>query len=353
MGGDAGVASEPGHGSRFWFEARLELAQEERTGDTVFGNDLEAEPAESLRTLESRLRERHAGARILLTEDNAANLEVALEWLRAADLRIDVALTGEEAVQAARRDRYDLILMDVQLPGIDGLQATREIRAMPAHRDTPVLSMTANAFGEDRLACEQAGMQDHIVKPVDPELLYRTLLRWLPPGAMTATDAGTDTGGAGTRARTSERAGARPRRIGGGPLLRRPHRCLRARAQAIRADLPQRHRRAERPARRRCARRGTPPGALVEGRQRGDRRECAVGARRVVRTRRGRRHRRRRAGHRRAGAVARVGAGGGRDRRAAGHHAVERTRARPPTRRGWTANSTAWSRCSKRPTSRP
>ncbi|HEY6514180.1 MAG TPA: PAS domain-containing protein [Burkholderiaceae bacterium] len=189
MGGDSGVSSEPGHGSRFWFEARLELAQQERSGDTVFGNDLQAEPEESLRTLESRLRERHAGARVLLTEDNAANLEVALEWLRAADLQVDVALTGEEAVQAAQRERYDLILMDVQLPGIDGLQATREIRAMPAYSDTPVLSMTANAFGEDRLACEQAGMQDHIVKPVNPELLYRTLLRWLPPGAMAAADA--------------------------------------------------------------------------------------------------------------------------------------------------------------------
>ena len=184
MGGDAGVISEPGHGSRFWFEARLELADEERTGDTVFGSDLDVEPADSLRTLETRLREQHAGARILLTEDNAANLEVAHEWLQAVNLQVDVALSGEEAVQAARRNRYDLILMDVQLPGIDGLQATREIRALPAHRHTPVLSMTANAFGEDRLACEQAGMQDHIVKPVDPQLLYATLLRWLRPGAV-------------------------------------------------------------------------------------------------------------------------------------------------------------------------
>jgi CheY-like chemotaxis protein len=190
MGGDAGVSSEPGRGSRFWFEARLELAQEERSGDTVFGDDIEAEPGESLRELEARLHQQHAGARILLTEDNAANLEVALEWLHAADLQVDVALSGEEAVQAARRNRYDLILMDVQLPGIDGLQATREIRALPAYRDTPVLSMTANAFGDDRLACEQAGMQDHIVKPVDPELLYSTLLRWLPRGAaQTAANA--------------------------------------------------------------------------------------------------------------------------------------------------------------------
>ena len=188
MGGDAGVSSEPGRGSRFWFEARLALAQEP-TGDTVFGDDTLVDPGEALREFEARLRQEHPGARILLTEDNAANLEVALEWLRAAGLQVDVALTGEEAVRAARSEKYDLILMDVQLPGIDGLQATREIRTLPAHRDTPVLSMTANAFGEDRLACEQAGMQDHIVKPVDPALLYGTLLRWLPPGRPAAARA--------------------------------------------------------------------------------------------------------------------------------------------------------------------
>ncbi|HEX6020137.1 MAG TPA: ATP-binding protein, partial [Burkholderiaceae bacterium] len=184
MGGDTGVSSVPGHGSRFWFDARLEPVHEAPSGDTVFGGDLDAAPEEEpLRSLETRLREQHAGARILLVEDNAANLEVALEWLRAVALQVDVALTGEEAVQAASANRYRLILMDVQLPGIDGLQATREIRALPLQRDTPVLSMTANAFGDDRRACEDAGMVDHIVKPVDPQLLYRTLLRWLSAGS--------------------------------------------------------------------------------------------------------------------------------------------------------------------------
>ena len=178
MGGDAGVSSEPGHGSRFWFEARLGRGQRP-TGDTAFGQQIGSDET-STRALEARLHQEHAGARILLAEDNAANLEVALEWLRAADLQVDVATSGDAALECARRKSYDLILMDVQLPGIDGLQATRAIRALPTHRHTPVLSMTASAFGNDRLACEQAGMQDHIVKPVDPRLLYAALLRWLP-----------------------------------------------------------------------------------------------------------------------------------------------------------------------------
>ena len=114
-------------------------------------------------------------------------------------------------MQAARRDRYDLILMDVQMPDMDGLQATREIRAMPAHRDTPILAMTANAFGEDRLACEHAGMNDHIVKPVDPELLYQHAVALVAARRDGRFGRRTHTSGTSPRARRGERAGARPR----------------------------------------------------------------------------------------------------------------------------------------------
>jgi CheY-like chemotaxis protein/HPt (histidine-containing phosphotransfer) domain-containing protein len=120
---------------------------------------------------------------VLLAEDHAVNREVALELLHGAGLAVDTAADGERAVAMARASAYDLILMDVQMPAMDGLAATRAIRAIPGREHVPILAMTANAFEEDRRACEAAGMDDFVPKPVDPEALYAALSHWLAIGA--------------------------------------------------------------------------------------------------------------------------------------------------------------------------
>ena len=123
---------------------------------------------------------RFAGCRVLLAEDNPVNREVALSLLEDTGLQVDVAADGVEAVALASVQPYDLILMDVQMPRMDGLEATRTLRRHPEWAERPILAMTANAFSEDRQACLEAGMDDHIAKPVDPVELFDALSRWLP-----------------------------------------------------------------------------------------------------------------------------------------------------------------------------
>jgi PAS domain S-box-containing protein len=135
-----------------------------------------------------RLRRQHGGRRVLLAEDNPVNREVAEDLLRDAGLAVDAAENGERAVALALERHYDLVLMDMQMPVLDGLAATRMLRARLGP-ELVILAMTANAFGEDRDACLAAGMNDYLIKPVDVAQLYITLLRWLPVGqpAMNAT----------------------------------------------------------------------------------------------------------------------------------------------------------------------
>ncbi len=153
------------------------------------------------------------GARVLLVEDNELNREVALGLLEDAHLEIETAENGQAAVQMVAEHHYDLLLMDMQMPVMDGLAATRAIRLKPQFRSLPIIAMTANVMEADRERCTEAGMNDHIAKPIDPDVLFAALLRWIKPRATAAAKppteiATTTAGAAAAAARSPELAAA-------------------------------------------------------------------------------------------------------------------------------------------------
>ena len=169
MGGRVGVTSRLGAGSRFWFSARLKPGDEamDALTSTFAGLSMQA------------VHDSLAGRHLLVVEDEPINREIALELLREYDITADTAENGRQALDILKTKTFDLILMDMQMPEMDGLEATRHIRAQSQYTLLPIIAMTANAFAEDRERCLDAGMNDFIVKPVDPQDLKMLLLHYL------------------------------------------------------------------------------------------------------------------------------------------------------------------------------
>ncbi|SMP54594.1 PAS domain S-box protein [Anoxynatronum buryatiense] len=167
MGGELLVKSEPGQGSTFQFSVTLPLDTASETSNEAVGMTTPEEMPESLEEL-----------RVLVVEDQEVNQMVARGILENWGIAVSVASNGYEALEMIKTDSYDLVLMDIRMPGMSGLTAVRRIRQHDQWRDLPVIAMTAEAMSGNREESLAAGMNDHVPKPIDPEQLYHTLLRW-------------------------------------------------------------------------------------------------------------------------------------------------------------------------------
>ena len=175
MGGTVGANSEPGHGSTFWFTVRLGRVEDGKTQPAPLLSEGEDETSGQTLLRLNTPTPKH----LLLAEDDAFNQEIASLQLEEVGFQVDIADDGRVAVEKAGACTYDLILMDMQMPVLDGLGATRQIRDLPSGATVPIIAMTANAFAEDRERCLTAGMNDFVTKPVEPDVLYRVLLAQL------------------------------------------------------------------------------------------------------------------------------------------------------------------------------
>ncbi|MBF0163626.1 MAG: response regulator [Magnetococcales bacterium] len=185
MGGRIHVASAAGAGSTFtvW----LPWSRGSLAGDGEFG---EKRPLSARigRAWKPEMRDlaRLHGARVLLVDDVALNCQIARAFLEGYGIEVSVAGSGQRAVELVEMESFDLILMDIQMPGMNGLEATRAIRNLPGREALPILAMTAHAMAEDRLACLEAGMNDHLAKPLEPERFFAKLIEWLPEREIVA-----------------------------------------------------------------------------------------------------------------------------------------------------------------------
>jgi len=170
MGGEIGAESTLGLGSKFWFTARLELASE---------FDSDEVPESRLLYAADLAAVDFKGSRILLVEDNSTNQEITKDVLEKAGYYVDISDNGLDALVRVKSMSYDLILMDTQMPEMDGIKCSREIRKVPGYSETPIIALTANAYERNRLNCLAAGMNDFIAKPVKVAALNDKIKHWL------------------------------------------------------------------------------------------------------------------------------------------------------------------------------
>jgi PAS domain S-box-containing protein len=171
MGGNIWVESEPAKGSVFIFTANF-----------GHGDEVEITAQSSQKGFDQESLKSIQGARILLVEDNEINQQVAKEMLEKAGFVINIAEDGQQAVTAVEKESYDLVLMDIQMPVMDGYEATKAIRNNPQFKDLPILAMSASAMTQDREESLSVGMNDHVAKPIELQQLFAALLKWIKPG---------------------------------------------------------------------------------------------------------------------------------------------------------------------------
>ena len=178
MQGTIGVDSALGAGATFWFTVQLGKPRQ----------DVDVAPVQQQPSARELLKSRHRGAYVLLVEDDAMNLEVAQGLLEDCGLVVHSAPDGAQAVETAQRVNYDLILMDIQMPVMDGMEATRRIRGLPNNPQVPIIAFTANVFPEDEARCREAGMNAFLGRPIASEALYAAMLDWLAYPRASARD---------------------------------------------------------------------------------------------------------------------------------------------------------------------
>ncbi|MBU2874653.1 response regulator [Marinobacter salexigens] len=180
MGGSTGVCSTLGQGSTFWFRVRVYLPEADETTPATAPLSQKLEPTHNLQ-----------GLRLLLVDDNELNRLVASELLMDAGILVDNASDGQKALdmlEASADNTYDVILMDMMMPELDGLSATRQLRRNPRFRKIPIIAMTANVTERDVASCLEAGMNAHVAKPIDDKALLRILAKYCKKSQSRALD---------------------------------------------------------------------------------------------------------------------------------------------------------------------